>query len=196
MLFVWEVDFWVSPSHQKIKFLECWVPSQSVATWHALGMRLKNHLFFTNSTFNGFIFFYFGFPLENVCMAYCPVLQHLYSPSVWTLCFSACLFRTLLPKRPVRSDLSALSGLSRPCPHQLCLCFCNHGWAGGGVWLYSLDITTLQRSWRLFFEAQFRNTVFVDNVDDSIRSHYQLVDVLYNPQKGKLEISLSPTWDL
>lgn len=49
---------------------------------------------------------------------YKKLLKHLYFPSAWAFHFSACLFKTPFLKRPVSSDWSALTGLSRH--HPLC----------------------------------------------------------------------------
>lgn len=50
-------------------------------------------------------YFYYGCLLENVLLlSLCLLLQHLR--------FRACIFKVPLPKSPVRSDWSALTGLS------------------------------------------------------------------------------------
>lgn len=65
----------------------------------------------------------------------CPLLQHLHSPSVWTLCFSVCLFKTPFQKTPVwLTDWSALTGLSRHCP--LCICIIS-------LWVERFDSSTV-----------------------------------------------------
>ena len=58
--------------------------------------------------------FYVRCLLEKT-FSYNPMLQHLYSVSVWTPCVCACLFKALLLTSPVCSDWSALTGLSRYC---------------------------------------------------------------------------------
>ena len=61
------------------------------------------------------------------------VLQHLYSSFVWMLL----LFKTQLPKSPVCSDWSVLTGLSRNCPP----CF-SMGHTAEGPRLHTCDIAT------------------------------------------------------
>ena len=86
------------------------------------------------------------------------MLQFLHSASVWMLCFSICPFMTPLLKCQVSSEWSALTGLSRHRPPYFCLCsdivFDNLGYAGGR-WLFSCDITTLQKSWRFIWAHSF-----------------------------------------
>ena len=45
---------------------------------------------------------------KHIIFSYCPLLQHLYSPSVWKLSFSSCLFKAQLLKFAVCCDWSAL----------------------------------------------------------------------------------------
>ena len=72
-------------------------------------------------------YIYFVWLLEDVYVLYfsnntlflpCrPLLQHLYSPSLWTLCYSSCLFKSPpFLKSLVCSDWSAVTGLSRHRP--------------------------------------------------------------------------------
>lgn len=61
-------------------------------------------------------------------------LQHLNSPSVWMLCFCACLFKA--PTEKPSPDWSALTGLNgylpltppTVCPRELCQHFSKHQW--------------------------------------------------------------------
>lgn len=80
--------------------------------------------------------FYSGCQLENVqkntfVFSFCSLLQHLDSPSHWTLRLSACLFKAPPPKKSLYDPIGQLSqaraGTTEHVSTAALPCFCNHG---------------------------------------------------------------------
>lgn len=76
---------------------------------------------------------YFYFRFLHYFFSYCPLLQHLHSPPVWTVHPSACLFKASLRQSPVGSDWSSLTGLSMHRPPPFCISSAGILSCAGGV---------------------------------------------------------------
>ena len=117
---------------------------QMVHTMEWLGVVIKGPIF---CPFSGPYFILKAYSRMLSCSKgtliywYRPLLQHLYSPSVWMLRFSACLFKAPIPKSPLFSDWSALTGLSRQQPLYFCICSAGFSQPQVTVWFLHHNLT-------------------------------------------------------